>query len=88
MLESTPGSSCDASQFSSFHTIAGFAAFEILGAKCGNADPGVFAPASPCPPPSSGKYIVGRLRCDLENIEDPAGGGYFGIKAKHVRIVE
>lgn len=88
VLASTPGSACDASQFSSFHTIAGFAAFEILGAKCGNSDPGVFAPSSPCPAPTSGKYIVGALRCDLESFEGVAGGGYFGIRARHVRIVE
>ena len=88
VLESTPGSACDAAQFSSFHTIAGFAAFEIYGAKCGNADPGVFSSLSPCPAPSSGKYIVGALRCDLESVEGVAGGGFFGIQAKHIRIVE
>jgi hypothetical protein len=88
VLESTPGSACDASQFSSFHTIAGFAAFEIFGAKCGNADPGVFATSSPCTPPSSGKYIVGALRCDLESVEGVAGSTYFGIRAKHIRLVE
>lgn len=88
VLESTPGSACDASQFSSFHSVAGFAAFEIYGAKCGNGDPGVFASSSPCAEPSSGKYIVGALRCDLESIEGVAGGGYFGIRAKHIRLVE
>lgn len=88
VLASTPGSSCDASQFSSFHTIAGFAAFEIYGAKCGNGDPGVFSPTSPCVKPASGKFIVGALRCDLESFEGVAGGGYFGIEARHVRIVE
>lgn len=88
VLASTPGSTCDASQFSSFHTIAGFAAFEIYGAKCGNSDPGVFAPSSPCPPPSSGKYIVGALRCDLESYEGVAGGGSYGIRAVRVRLVE
>lgn len=88
VLESTPGSACDASQFSSFHTVAGFAAFTIYGAKCGNSDPGVFAPSSPCPRPASGKFIVGALRCDLESVEGVAGGGYFGIRAKHIRLVE
>lgn len=88
VLESTPGSACDASQFSSFHTIAGFAAFEIYGAKCGNADPGVFYGSSPCAAPTSGKYIVGALRCDLESLEGVAGGAYFGIRARHIRLVE
>lgn len=88
VLESTDGSTCDASQFSSFKSIAGFAALEIFGAKCGNADPGVFAPASPCAEPSSGKYIVAALRCDLDSVEGVAGGGYFGIDAVHIRIVE
>lgn len=87
VLQSTPGSTCDAAQFSSFKTVAGFAAFEIYGAKCGNADPGVFAPASPCPPPPSGKYIVGALRCDLESAVG-AGGSYFGIRSRHIRLVE
>jgi hypothetical protein len=88
VLASTPGSACDASQFSSFHTIAGFAAFEIYGAKCANPDPGVFVPMSPCAPPSSGKYIVGALRCDLESFEGVGGGGWFGLRARHIRIVE
>jgi len=88
VLASTPGSSCDASQFSSFHTIAGFAAFEIYGAKCSNNDPGVFVSPAPCAPPPSGKFIIGALRCDLESLEGVAGGGYFGIQAKHIRIVE
>jgi len=88
VLRSTPGSACDAQQFSSFHEVAGFAAFDILGARCGNADPGVFVSTSPCPAPSSGKYIVGALRCDLESIEGVAGGGYFGIESRHVRLVE
>lgn len=88
VLASTPGSSCDASQFSSFHTVAGFAAFEIYGAKCANNDPGVFVSPSPCAPPPSGKYIIGALRCDLENLGGVAGGGSYGIQAKHIRIVE
>lgn len=87
VLESTPGADCDASQFSSFKNIAGFAALEIFGAKCGNGDPGVFAPSSPCPEPASGKYIVAALRCDLDSVEG-AGGDFFGIDAKHIRIVE
>ena len=88
VLQSTPGSTCDASQFSSFHTVAGFAAFEIFGAKCSNSDPGVFVPMAPCAPPPSGKYIVGGLRCDLESIEGVAGGGWFGLRAVHIRLVE
>lgn len=87
VLASTPGSSCDASRFSSYHTIAGFAAFDILGARCGNADPGVFVAGASCTPPASGKYVIGALRCDLVS-EDPAGGGWFGIRTLHPRLVE
>lgn len=86
VLESTSGT-CDAAQFSSYKSIAGYAAMEIYGAKCGNADPGVIATSSPCTPPSSGKYVVAALRCDLESVEGPAGGGYFGVDAVHVRLV-
>jgi hypothetical protein len=87
VLETPPGFTCDGCQFSSFHTVAGFAAFDITGAKCGNNDPGVFVAGSPCPPPASGKYIVGSLRCDLESI-DPPGGGWYGIRSLHPRLVE
>jgi hypothetical protein len=38
--------------------------------------------------PASGKYTVGALRCDLDSDEGVAGGGYFGIDSKHIRIVE
>lgn len=79
---------CDAAQFSSFKDIAGFAAMEIYGAKCGNGDPGVFSPASPCPEPPSGKYIVAALRCDLDSVNGVAGGDFFGVDALHVRLVE
>jgi hypothetical protein len=85
VLESS-SSTCDAAQFSSYKTVAGYAALEIFGAKCSNPDPGVMAPASPCTPPSSGKHIVAALRCDLESDDGVAGGGYFGVDAVHVRL--
>jgi Flp pilus assembly protein TadG len=86
VLESTSGT-CDASQFSGYKTISGYATMEIFGAKCGSVDPGVFAPASPCPPPpSSDKYLVAALRCDLSS-EEIGGGGFFGIDALRVRLV-
>lgn len=87
VLASPVGGTCDGTQFSSWHQVAGFAAFDILGAKCGNADPGVFVSGSPCAPPSSGKYVVGSLRCDLESV-DPPGGGWYGIRSLHPRLVE
>jgi Flp pilus assembly protein TadG len=88
VLRSEAGGACSAEQFSSYHEVAGFAAFEIQGARCGNSDPGVIAATSPCPPPASGKYIVGSLRCDLESVEEVAEGGDFGIRSRHVRLVE
>lgn len=87
VLLTPPGASCENTQFSGTHQVAGFAAFDLLGAKCGNNDPGVFVGSSPCAPPSSGKYIVGALRCDLES-PDPPGGGWFGIRSVHPRLVE
>ena len=85
VLRST-GDTCDASQFSSYHEVAGYAAMEIFGAKCGNSDPGVIAASPPCPPPPSGKFVVAALRCDLEP-EGVAGGGYYGVDARQVRLV-
>ena len=87
VLLTPPGFACSGCQFSSLHEVAGFAAFDITGAKCGNNDPGVFVAGSPCTPPSSGKYIVGSLRCDLDSV-DPPGGGWFGIRSIHPRLVE
>jgi Flp pilus assembly protein TadG len=86
VLQSTSGT-CDASQFSSFKTIAGYATLEIYGAKCAAPDPGVFAPSSPCTPPPSDKYIVAALRCDLESEQGVASGTSFGLEAKRVRLV-
>jgi Flp pilus assembly protein TadG len=87
VLQSTPGT-CDASQFSGFKTIAGYATMEIYGAKCAHSDPGVFAPAAPCQPPPSDKYIVAALRCDQQSTAGQSGGGYFGFDARHVRLVQ
>lgn len=87
VLESTSGT-CDAEQFSSYQRIAGFAAFEILGARCSNPDPGVMVAGAACTPPASGKFIVGELRCGLESFEGVAGGEYFGIRSRHIRLVE
>lgn len=87
VMQSTEGT-CDATQFSGTKQVAGYAAMEIFGAKCGNADPGVIAPSAPCPPPSSGKYIVAALRCDLDSEDGVAGGAYFGVDAVHVRLVQ
>jgi hypothetical protein len=86
VLQSTSGT-CDAAQFSGTKTIAGYATMEILGAKCGNSDPGVIAPSAPCATPASDKYVVAVLRCDVES-DNRAGCGYFGIDTNRVRLVE
>jgi hypothetical protein len=39
-------------------------------------------------PPGQRQVTVGALRCDLDSDEGVAGGGYFGIDSKHIRIVE
>lgn len=85
VLQSTDDA-CNASQFSSFKTIEGFATMEILGVKCGKPDPGVFVPGTPCTPPNSDKYVMAKLRCDLSS-DRGAGGGYFGTSAKRMRLV-
>lgn len=86
VLQSSAGT-CDAAQFSSYKTIAGYATLDILGAKCGNHDPGVIVPSAPCATPPSDKYVVAVLRCDLES-SNVSGCGYFGIDTNRVRLVE
>lgn len=88
VLESTDNS-CDASQFSSYKTIAGWATMEIYGAKCGKGDKtgGVFAPSAPCSAPPSDKYIVAALRCDLDS-KQVAGGGFFGLQSLRPRLAD
>lgn len=87
VLKSSPGSACDASQFSSFKPISGWATVEIMGAACNN--PPVVVPNPPvfCSPPPSNKFILARLRCDLDST-DIAGGGFFGTEAPHIRLVK
>lgn len=88
VLKSDDGT-CSAEQFSSQHKIAGYATLEIHGIQCGNNQPMVIDPTSPagCQPSPSGDAIVASLRCDGEP-SGVAGGGFFGLDAKHVRLVE
>jgi hypothetical protein len=88
VLASTSGT-CDAEQFSGTKPLAGYAAMEIYGAKCGqNDEPVIAAGSTSCPaPPPSGKYVLAALRCDLTSVGGPAGGGFFGLEAVHVRLV-
>jgi hypothetical protein len=81
------GDSCDGTTFSGLFPVAGYATMEIQGAKCGNADPGVFAAGASCTPPASEKYVVAALRCDLES-DNVVGGSYFGTQAVHIRLVD
>ncbi|MCC6751847.1 MAG: hypothetical protein IT371_29610 [Deltaproteobacteria bacterium] len=86
VLQST--GACPSFQYAGTHVIAGWAVLEIYGARCSNSGPFVVAPGAGggCVAPPSGKFIVGKLRCDLTST-GPAGGGFFGLDSTRIRLV-
>jgi hypothetical protein len=87
VFEST-ASTCEDQNFSGHLNVEGYATLEIYGAQCGNNDdPVIVQGIADCPQPPSGKFIVARLRCDLES-EEPPGGGFFGTDSRRSRLVQ
>jgi len=81
---------CGTFNFSSTHTMSGFATVTIYGVRCGNPEPLVVDPnfaGEPCQAAANKDVILAKLECD-NTVIAPAGGGAFGTDATHTRLVE